>query len=259
MKFVKPKKSLGQHFLKDNNIANKIVDSLDGKSKNVLEIGPGMGVLTKFLLKKKYNLMLVEIDSESVSFLINNLDIEESKIIEKDFLKLDLTKLFPGNNFSIIGNFPYNISSQIVFKILENRNIINEMCGMFQYEVAERICESEGSKKYGILSVLTQAFFEVSFLFEVSNHLFIPPPKVKSAVITLRRKDEIELGCDETLFFKIVKLSFQQRRKTIRNSLKKINLSNNLREDSIFDNRPEQLSVNQFIELTKLVQGDLKM
>ena len=259
MKFVKPKKSLGQHFLKDNNIANKIVDSLDDKSKNVLEIGPGMGILTKFLLKKKYNLRLVEIDSESVSFLINNLGIEESKIIENDFLMVDLTKVFPGNNFSIIGNFPYNISSQIVFKILENRNIINEMCGMFQYEVAERICESEGSKKYGILSVLTQAFFEVSFLFKVSNHLFIPPPKVKSAVITLRRKDEIELGCDETLFFKIVKLSFQQRRKTIRNSLKKINLSNNLREDSIFDNRPEQLSVNQFIELTKLVQGDLKI
>ena len=259
MKFVKPKKSLGQHFLKDNNIANKIVDSLDAKSENVLEIGPGMGILTKFLLKKKYNLRLVEIDTESVSFLINNLGIEESKIIENDFLKLDLIKVFPGNNFSIIGNFPYNISSQIVFKILENRNIINEMCGMFQYEVAERICESEGSKKYGILSVLTQAFFEVSFLFEVSNHLFIPPPKVKSAVITLRRKDKIELGCDETLFFKIVKLSFQQRRKTIRNSLKKINLSNNLREDSIFDNRPEQLSVNQFIELTQLVQGDLKM
>lgn len=259
MKFVKPKKSLGQHFLKDNNIANKIVDSLDRKSKNVLEIGPGMGILTKFLLKKKYNLRLVEIDGESISFLIKQLGVEKSIIIENDFLKLDLNKVFSGNNFSIIGNFPYNISSQIVFKILENRNIIKEMCGMFQYEVAERICESEGSKKYGILSVLTQAFFEVSFLFEVSNHLFIPPPKVKSAVITLRRKDEIELGCDETLFFKIVKLSFQQRRKTIRNSLKKINLSNNLREDSIFDNRPEQLSVNQFIELTKLVQGDLKM
>ena len=259
MKFVKPKKSLGQHFLKDNNIANKIVDSLDDKSKNVLEIGPGMGILTKFLLKKKYNLRLVEIDSESISFLIKQLGVEKSIIIENDFLKLDLNNVFSGNNFSIIGNFPYNISSQIVFKILENRNIIKEMCGMFQYEVAERIYESEGSKKYGILSVLTQAFFEVSFLFEVSNHLFIPPPKVKSAVITLRRKDEIELGCDETLFFKIVKLSFQQRRKTIRNSLKKINLSNNLREDSIFDNRPEQLSVNQFIELTKLVQGDLKM
>ena len=146
MKFVKPKKSLGQHFLKDNNIANKIVNSLDGKSKNVLEIGPGMGVLTKFLLKKKYNLMLVEIDSESVSFLINNLDIEESKIIENDFLKLDLPKVFGGNNFSIIGNFPYNISSQIVFKILEHRTMVSEMCGMFQYEVAERICESEGTK-----------------------------------------------------------------------------------------------------------------
>ena len=163
MKFVKPKKSLGQHFLKDNNIANKIVDSLDGKSKNVLEIGPGMGILTKFLLKKKYNLRLVEIDGESISFLINQLGVEKSIIIENDFLKLDLNKVFSGNNFSIIGNFPYNISSQIVFKILENRNIINEMCGMFQYEVAERICESEGSKKYGILSVLTQAFFEVSF------------------------------------------------------------------------------------------------
>ena len=259
MKFVKPKKSLGQHFLKDNNIANKIVDSLDGKSKNVLEIGPGMGVLTKFLLKKKYNLRLVEIDSESISFLIEHLGVEKSIIIENDFLKLDLNNVFSGNNFSIIGNFENWNTSNVTVMILENRNIINEMCGMFQYEVAERICESEGSKKYGILSVLTQAFFEVSFLFEVSNHLFIPPPNVKSAVITLRRKDEIELGCDETLFFKIVKLSFQQRRKTIRNSLKKINLSNNLREDSIFDNRPEQLSVNQFIELTKLVQGDLKM
>ncbi len=259
MQFVKPKKSLGQHFLKDNNIANKIVESLDNSSENVLEIGPGTGVLTKFLIKKKYNLKLVEIDDESVSFLITQLGIDRNIIIKNDFLKLDLSKVFSGGNFSIIGNFPYNISSQIVFKILENRSIITEMCGMFQYEVAERICESEGSKKYGILSVLTQAFFEVDFLFEVSNHLFIPPPKVKSAVILLRRKDEIELDCDEKLFFKIVKLSFQQRRKTIRNSLKKINLSNNLREDSIFDNRPEQLSVNQFVKLTKLVQGDLKM
>tara|TARA_X000001036_G_scaffold278015_1_gene258254 strand:- start:9 stop:788 length:780 start_codon:yes stop_codon:yes gene_type:complete len=259
LQFVKPKKSLGQHFLKDNNIANKIVESLDNSSENVLEIGPGTGVLTKFLIKKKYNLKLVEIDDESVSFLITQLGIDRNIIIKNDFLKLDLSKVFSGGNFSIIGNFPYNISSQIVFKILENRSIITEMCGMFQYEVAERICESEGSKKYGILSVLTQAFFEVDFLFEVSNHLFIPPPKVKSAVILLRRKDEIELDCDEKLFFKIVKLSFQQRRKTIRNSLKKINLSNNLREDSIFDNRPEQLSVNQFVKLTKLVQGDLKM
>jgi 16S rRNA (adenine1518-N6/adenine1519-N6)-dimethyltransferase len=259
LQFVKPKKSLGQHFLKDNNIANKIVESLDQNSKNVLEIGPGTGILTRFLIKKKYNLKLVEIDNESVLFLINQLGIDENIIIENDFLKLDLPKVFGGNNFSIIGNFPYNISSQIVFKILENRTMVSEMCGMFQYEVAERICESEGTKKYGILSVLTQAFFHVELLFEVSNHLFIPPPKVNSAVILLKRKQVINLDCDEKLFFKIVKLSFQQRRKTIRNSLKKINLSNNLREDSIFDNRPEQLSVNQFIKLTKLVQGDLKM
>ena len=259
MQFVKPKKSLGQHFLKDNNVANKIVESLDQNSKNVLEIGPGTGILTRFLIKKKYNLKLVEIDNESVLFLINQLGIDEHIIIENDFLKLDLPKVFGGNNFSIIGNFPYNISSQIVFKILEYRSMVSEMCGMFQYEVAERICESEGTKKYGILSVLTQAFFDVELLFEVSNHLFIPPPKVNSAVILLKRKQVINLDCDEKLFFKIVKLSFQQRRKTIRNSLKKINLSNNLREDSIFDNRPEQLSVNQFVKLTKLVQGDLKM
>jgi 16S rRNA (adenine1518-N6/adenine1519-N6)-dimethyltransferase len=259
LQFVKPKKSLGQHFLKDNNVANKIVESLDQNSKNVLEIGPGTGILTRFLIKKKYNLKLVEIDNESVLFLINQLGIDENIIIENDFLKLDLPKVFGGNNFSIIGNFPYNISSQIVFKILEYRTMVSEMCGMFQYEVAERICESEGTKKYGILSVLTQAFFDVELLFEVSNHLFIPPPKVNSAVILLKRKQVINLDCDEILFFKIVKLSFQQRRKTIRNSLKKINLSNNLREDSIFDNRPEQLSVNQFVKLTKLVQGDLKM
>jgi 16S rRNA (adenine1518-N6/adenine1519-N6)-dimethyltransferase len=259
LQFVKPKKSLGQHFLKDNNIANKIVESLDQNSKNVLEIGPGTGILTRFLIKKKYNLKLVEIDNESVLFLINQLGIDENIIIENDFLKLDLQKVFGGNNFSIIGNFPYNISSQIVFKILEYRTMVSEMCGMFQYEVAERICESEGTKKYGILSVLTQAFFDVELLFEVSNHLFIPPPKVNSAVILFKRKQVINLDCDEKLFFKIVKLSFQQRRKTIRNSLKKINLSNNLREDSIFDNRPEQLSVNQFVKLTKLVQGDLKM
>ena len=255
---VKPKKHLGQHFLKDESISLEIASSLiqSPNSDILIEIGPGTGALTKFLLERQETLIALEVDNESIAYLKDNypaLDVRN-----EDFLKFDFTD-FSSQKDSIVGNFPYNISSQIVFKILENRNIINEMCGMFQYEVAERICESEGSKKYGILSVLTQAFFEVSFLFEVSNHLFIPPPNVKSAVITLRRKDEIELDCDEKLFFKIVKLSFQQRRKTIRNSLKKINLSNNLREDSIFDNRPEQLSVNQFIELTKLVQGDLKM
>ena len=258
MKFVKPKKSLGQHFLKDNNIANKIVDSLDGKSKNVLEIGPGMGILTKFLLKKKYNLRLVEIDSESISFLIKQLGVDKSIIIENDFLKLDLNKVFGGNNFSVIGNFPYNISSQIVFKIIENRKLIAEMCGMFQYEVAERICENEGSKKYGIISVITQAFYETKLLFEVSNNFFSPPPKVNSAVILLKRKKNLKIDCDEKLFFKIVKLSFQQRRKTLRNSLKQINLSENLREHTIFDKRPEQLSVDQFIDLTNLINQDLK-
>ena len=257
MQFVKPKKSLGQHFLKDNNIANKIVESLDNSSENVLEIGPGTGVLTKFLIKKKYNLKLVEIDDESVSFLITQLGIDRNIIIKNDFLKLDLSKVFSGGNFSIIGNFPYNISSQIVFKIIDYRKYIPEMCGMFQYEVAERICEHEGSKKYGIISVITQAYYNTSLLFEVSNNLFTPPPKVNSAVISLKRKKNINLSCDEKLFLKIVKLSFQHRRKTIRNSLKQIKLSDNLREDIIFDKRPEQLSVNEFIDLTNLVSHDL--
>ena len=167
-------------------------------------------------------------------------------------------KLFENNNFSIIGNFPYNISSQIVFKIIENRKLIAEMCGMFQYEVAERICENEGSKKYGIISVITQAFYETKLLFEVSNNFFSPPPKVNSAVILLKRKKNLKIDCDEKLFFKIVKLSFHQRRKTLRNSLKQINLSENLREHTIFDKRPEQLSVGQFIDLTNLINQDLK-
>lgn len=170
---------------------------------------------------------------------------------------MNLTKLFNKNNFSVIGNFPYNISSQIVFKIIENRKYIPEMCGMFQFEVAERICQKEGSKKYGIISVITQAYYNAKLLFEVSNDLFTPPPKVNSAVISLKRKENLNLNCDEKLFLKIVKLSFQQRRKTIRNSLKQINLSDNLREDIIFDKRPEQLSVNEFIDLTNLVSHDL--
>jgi len=170
---------------------------------------------------------------------------------------MNLAEVFSKNNFSIIGNFPYNISSQIVFKIIDYRKYIPEMCGMFQYEVAERICEHEGSKKYGIISVITQAYYKTSLLFEVSNNLFTPPPKVNSAVISLKRKKNINLNCDEKLFLKIVKLSFQQRRKTIRNSLKQINLSDNLREDIIFDKRPEQLSVNEFIDLTNLVSHDL--
>ena len=257
MRFVTPKKSLGQHFLNDISIAKKIVESLS-PCQNILEIGPGTGILTQFLLKKNNNLKLVEIDNESVNFLILELKINKSIIYNQDFLNLDLSKIFENNNFSVIGNFPYNISSQIVFKIIENRKLIPEMCGMFQYEVAERICENEGSKKYGIISVITQAFYETKLLFEVPNNFFSPPPKVNSAVILLRRKKNLKIDCNEKLFFKIVKLSFQQRRKTLRNSLKQINLSDNLREHIIFDKRPEQLSVDQFVDLTNLINQDLK-
>ena len=257
MRFVTPKKSLGQHFLNDISIAKKIVESLS-PCQNILEIGPGTGILTQFLLKKNNNLKLVEIDNESVNFLILELKINKSIIYNQDFLNLDLSKIFENNNFSVIGNFPYNISSQIVFKIIENRKLITEMCGMFQYEVAERICENEGSKKYGIISVITQAFYETKLLFEVPNNFFSPPPKVNSAVILLKRKKNLKIDCDEKLFFKIVKLSFQQRRKTLRNSLKQINLSDNLREHIIFDKRPEQLSVDQFVDLTNLINQDLK-
>ena len=242
MNFIKPKKSLGQHFLTDKNIAKKIIESLKTKTKNVLEIGPGTGILTSYLIKKKYNLILVEIDHESVDFLINSLLVDEKIIIKKDFLKLDLPVLFSGKNFSIIGNFPYNISSQIIFKIIENKQFVSEMCG---------------TKVYGILSVLTQAFFETTFLFTVSKNLFYPVPKVESAVISLKRKENFHLECNELLFFRVVKLSFQQRRKKIRNGLKTLNLSNNLREDAIFDKRPEQLSVNDFIRLTCSIENDI--
>ena len=256
MRFVKPKKALGQHFLNDIGVAERIVESLS-PSQNVLEIGPGTGILTKILIKKKIDLKLVEIDKESVDFLTNELDINDSLIYNQDFLKMNLAEVFNKNNFSIIGNFPYNISSQIVFKIIDYRKYIPEMCGMFQYEVAERICQKEGSKKYGIISVITQAYYNAKLLFEVSNDLFTPPPKVNSAVISLKRKENLNLNCDEKLFLKIVKLSFQQRRKTMRNSLKQINLSDNLREDTIFDKRPEQLSVTEFIDLTNMVSQDL--
>ncbi|PDH47889.1 MAG: 16S rRNA (adenine(1518)-N(6)/adenine(1519)-N(6))-dimethyltransferase [Bacteroidetes bacterium MED-G13] len=257
MNFVKPKKSLGQHFLTDKNVAKKITESLKPLTKNVLEIGPGTGILTSFLLKKKYNLILVEIDDESVAFLINSLLVDEKIIIKKDFLKLDLSAIFSGNNFSIIGNFPYNISSQILFKIIENKQFISDMCGMFQLEVAKRICEKPGTKVYGILSVLTQAYFETNFLFKVSKNLFYPAPNVESAVISLKRRENFYLKCNELLFFRVVKLSFQQRRKKVRNSLKTLNLSNNLREDAIFDKRPEQLSVNDFIKLTCSIENDI--
>jgi 16S rRNA (adenine1518-N6/adenine1519-N6)-dimethyltransferase len=259
MKNVRPKKKLGQHFLTDLNIAKKIADLLDLNScGNVLEIGPGTGVLTQFLIPKTKALSLVEIDPESVLFLKNNFPFEKIKLIEGDFLKLNLATLYQSKQLAIIGNFPYNISSQIVFKVLENKSQIPFFAGMFQKEVAERICESPGSKKYGILSVLTQLYYKTEYLFTVSPTVFNPPPKVDSAVIQLVRKDDLDLDCNEVLLTKIIKLSFQQRRKTLRNSLKTLNLPINLREDSIFDLRPEKLSGEDFIRLTKRIDyGDI--
>lgn len=254
---VKAKKHLGQHFLKDGNIAKKIADtlSLDGYTK-VLEIGPGMGILTKYILEKDIDTYVVEIDTESVDYLKANYLQLGSRIIEQDFLKYDLNVIFKNEPFAIIGNFPYNISSQIVFKTLEMRHQIPEFSGMFQKEVAQRICEKEGSKTYGILSVLTQAFYDAEYLFTVPPSVFNPPPKVDSGVLRLTRKQNFTLTCNETLFFKVVKQAFQQRRKTLRNSLKTLNLSDNLKANAIFGQRPEQLHVAEFIELTSLIEND---
>ena len=254
---VKAKKHLGQHFLKDENIAQKIADTLTFNGyTNVLEIGPGMGVLTKYLLDKSCTTYVIEIDTESVAYLKANYLNLSTRIIEQDFLKFNILSVFKEKPFAIIGNFPYNISSQIVFKALELRHHIPEFSGMFQKEVAQRICQKEGSKTYGILSVLTQAFYNAEYLFSVSPDVFNPPPKVDSGVLRLTRKDDYSLACDEKLFFNVVKTAFQQRRKTLRNSLKTLNLSNILREDAIFDKRPEQLSVDEFIKLTTLIQND---
>ncbi len=254
---VKAKKHLGQHFLKDENISKKIADTLSLEGYNdVLEIGPGMGVLTKYLLQKEITTHVVEIDTESVDYLKANYLNLADRIYEQDFLKYDLNTVFDGKPFAIIGNFPYNISSQIVFKTLEMRAQIPEFSGMFQKEVAQRICAKEGNKIYGILSVLTQAFYKAEYLFTVSPNVFNPPPKVDSGVLLLRRKENFQLPCDETLFFKVVKTGFQQRRKTLRNSLKVFNLSDNLKANTIFGQRPEQLSVAQFIELTTLIERD---
>ena len=254
---VRAKKHLGQHFLRDENIAKKIADSLSLKDyKKVLEIGPGMGVLTKYLLEKDIITYVIEIDSESVEYLQANYLNLAPRIIEKNFLKYNLNEVFNQEPFAIIGNFPYNISSQIIFKTLEMRHQIPEFSGMFQKEVAERICEKEGSKTYGILSVLTQAFYDAEYLFTVPPSVFNPPPKVDSGVLRLTRKEHFDLPCDEKLFFRVVKTAFQQRRKTLRNSLKTFNLSNNLKANVIFGKRPEQLSVDSFIELTQLIEKD---
>jgi 16S rRNA (adenine1518-N6/adenine1519-N6)-dimethyltransferase len=254
---VKAKKHLGQHFLTDESIAKDIADSLTlNRYEKVLEIGPGMGVLTKYLLDKPIETFVIEIDTESVAYLEEHYHKLHGHIISKDFLKYNLNEVFNQEPFAIIGNFPYNISTQIVFKTLEMRDQIPEFAGMFQKEVAERICEKKGSKTYGILSVLAQAFYDVEYLFTVSEHVFNPPPKVKSGVMRMIRKENYQLPCDEKLFFTVVKQAFGQRRKTMRNSLKSFINSESLKEDSIFDLRPEQLSVEQFIELTQKIAAD---
>ncbi|AWH84602.1 16S rRNA (adenine(1518)-N(6)/adenine(1519)-N(6))-dimethyltransferase [Flavobacterium album] len=254
---VKAKKHLGQHFLKDESIAKDIADTLTGNGYNkVLEIGPGMGVLTKYLLEKDLETWVIEIDTESVEYLNAHYPKLHGKIISKDFLRYNISEVFGDEPFAIIGNFPYNISTQIVFRTLEMRDRIPEFSGMFQKEVAERICEKKGSKAYGILSVLVQAFYDAEYLFTVDEHVFNPPPKVKSGVLRLIRKENFHLNVDEKLFFNVVKTAFNQRRKTLRNSLKTYNLSDILKEDSIFDLRPEQLSVEQFIELTQKIAAN---
>ena len=257
MEKVKAKKHLGQHFLKDESIAKAIADTLNLEGyDDVLEIGPGMGVLTKYLLEKPVTTYVVEIDTESVTYLDANYPKLENKIISKDFLKYDVNEIFAGKQFAIIGNFPYNISTQIVFRMLEFKEQVPEFSGMFQKEVAERICEKKGTKAYGILSVLVQAFYDAEYLFTVDENVFIPPPKVKSGVLRLRRKADYSLPCSQKLFFTVVKTAFQQRRKTLRNSLKTLNLSDTLREDEVFNLRPEQLNVAQFIELTQKIEAD---
>jgi 16S rRNA (adenine1518-N6/adenine1519-N6)-dimethyltransferase len=256
MTIIRAKKHLGQHFLKDKNIALKIVESLQAANiGDVLEVGPGMGVLTQFLLQKKaYQTTVVEIDRESVDYLNEHFPELTGRIISKDVLKMDFKEHFD-KPFALIGNFPYNISSQILFKVLEYRDQIPEVVGMFQKEVAERIATGPGSKTYGILSVFLQAFYDIEYLFTVHENVFNPPPKVKSAVIRLVRNQREQLDCDEKLFFQVVKAGFNQRRKTLRNSLKSFIQNDELKQNDIFAKRPEQLGVSEFESLTRLIEN----
>ncbi len=246
MRRVKAKKHLGQHFLNDYSIAEDIVSQLEYKNKTTLEIGPGMGVLTQFLTNRDTNLEVVELDRESVFYL--RLNYPKLKIIEGDFLQLDIDELYQ-EPISLIGNFPYNISSQILFKAFENRDKITEVVGMFQKEVAERIASVKGKKK-GILSVLLQAFYNIEYCFTVEPHVFSPPPKVKSGVIKLVRNDRKKLDCDEKLFIQIVKAGYNQRRKTLRNALKAFNLESDTQIDLLLKRRAEELAVEDFTILT---------
>ncbi len=252
---VRPKKSLGQHFLKDNAIAERIADTLDKFSEfPVLEVGPGTGVLTRFLIEKEKDLTVVELDRDSVAYLKQNMPSLKDRIIEDDFLQLDLSKLYT-DKFCIIGNYPYNISSQIFFKVLDYKNMIPCCSGMIQREVAQRLAASPGNKTYGILSVLIQAWYDIEYLFTVDENAFIPPPKVKSAVVRLTRNDREKMNCNEKLFKTVVKTSFNRRRKMLRNSVKPLLPENSdVLSHEIFTKRPEQLSITQFEELTNMLE-----
>ncbi len=251
---VRPKKHLGQHFLTDRNIAAKIVHSLRaGTSRHVLEIGPGQGVLTGFLLERfPEKAFFVDVDTESIQFLKEKYPRHVGQFIEKDFLSMALQKDFPGP-IAVIGNFPYNISSQLFFKFMDHRTQVNEIVCMVQKEVAQRLSAGPGSKTYGILSVLLQAYYDIQYLFTVKPGVFLPPPKVQSGVIRLVRNQVDKLGCDEKLFFQLVKTAFNQRRKTLRNSLKPLLSPETGTRDKIFDKRPEQLPVEGFIELVQII------
>lgn len=252
---VRPKKFLGQHFLKDQHIAERIVDSLDlsASMNTVLEIGPGTGVLTQYLVKKdNIALTLSEVDRESVAYLKEHYPTMKNNIVG-DFLELDLKNLFTGP-LHVIGNFPYNISSQIFFQVLDHRDQVVQVVGMIQKEVADRIAASHGNKTYGILSVLLQAYYDIEYLFKVPPGVFMPPPKVMSAVIRLKRNSKKELGCDEVLFRKVVKQGFNNRRKTLRNALKPLNLPVEITSLELLDKRAEQLAVDDFVSLTKLIE-----
>ena len=249
---VKPKKALGQHFLTDQNIARKIVDQLSPNVESVIEVGAGTGVLTQFMVNDildKFH--VIEIDKESIAYLKSHFPMLGDRLVEGDFLKADLSQ-YGQRNMAIIGNFPYNISSQIFFQVLKYKDQVVEVVGMVQKEMAERMAAKEGSKTYGILSVLMQAWYDIDYLFTVHENVFNPPPKVKSAVIKMRRNAVTDLGCDEKLFVTIVKQAFNQRRKTLRNSLRTM-LSPSIINDEVFNFRPEQLSVQEFIDLTNRI------
>lgn len=252
---VRAKKYLGQHFLKDLQIAENTARAVSGHRnvQTVLEIGPGMGVLTDFLLTQPWDLYLVEIDKESIGYLAKKYPDLKEKTIHADFLKINLRDITT-HPCALVGNFPYNISSQIFFKVLENKGQVMEVVGMLQKEVADRLAAKKGNRTYGILSVLLQAFYDVELLFDVPPHVFDPPPKVNSAVIRVRRNDVEKLSCDEKMFFRVVKQAFSTRRKTLRNALKPMGLSETLKADPMLDLRAEQLGVEEFVSLTHKIQ-----